>query len=87
MKGLKVMPATFVLYQLSVIAISLAPEGPASDFDGLGKQLLGGFALAVAVAVVYTLIKLRLRDRKPPAQFLSISTPARTEDASPISKD
>ncbi len=81
------MPATFVLYQLSFIAIGLATEGLSSDFDGLGKQLLGGFALAVAVAVVYTLIKLRLRDRKPPAQFISISSPAGTDDGSPISED
>lgn len=81
------MPATFVIYQLSFIAFSLAPEAPASDFDGLGKQLLGGFALAVAVAVVYTLIKLRLRDRKPPAQFISISSATGTEDASQISED
>jgi hypothetical protein len=66
------MPTIFALYQLSLIAISLLQDDPSSDFNGLGKQLLGGFALAVVVAVAFTFIKLRLRDRKPPAEFISI---------------
>jgi hypothetical protein len=66
------MPTIFALYQLGVIAISLLQDDTSSDFNGLGKQLLGGFVLAVVVAVVFTFIKLRLRDRKPPAEFISI---------------
>lgn len=73
MKGLKVMPTTLALYHLTFIALSLLPEDRSSDFNGLGKQLLGGFVLAVVVAVVFTFIKLRLRDKKPPAKFISIS--------------
>lgn len=73
MKGLKVMPTTLALYQLSVIAISLLQDNTSSNFNDLGKKLLGGFVLAVAVAVAYTFIKLRLRDRKPPAEFISIN--------------
>jgi hypothetical protein len=72
MKGLKVVPTIFALYQLAVIAINLLPVDTSSDFNGLGKKLLGGFALAVVVAIAYTFIKLRLRDRKPPAEFISI---------------
>jgi hypothetical protein len=66
------MPTIFALYQLGVIAISLLQDDTSSDFNGLGKQLLGGFVLAVVVAVVFTFIKLRLRDRRPPAEFISI---------------
>jgi hypothetical protein len=71
------MPATFAFYQLWLLTISIADiadEDTFSDFGDLGKQLLGGFVIAVVVAVVYTLIKLRLRDQKPPAQFISIGS-------------
>ena len=73
------MPTAFAFYYLSLLSISLLEDNPASDFDSLGKQLLGGFAVAVAVAVAYTFIKLRLRDRNPPASFISI-TSQREED-------
>lgn len=81
------MPTTLALYHLSFIAISLLQDNTSSDFQDLGKQLLGGFALAVVVAVVYTLIKLRLRDKKPPAQFISISSRQTTDDASEAGGD
>lgn len=68
------MPTAFALYYLSLISISLLEDSTASDFDSLGKQLLGGFAVAVAVAVAYTFIKLRVRDKNPPAPFISISS-------------
>ncbi len=68
------MPTPFALYYLSLVAISLFEDSPASDFDSLGKQLLGGFAVAVAVAIAYTFIKLRLRDKNPPAPFISITS-------------
>lgn len=81
------MPTIFALYHLSYITFSLLQDNPSSDFQDLGKQLLGGFVLAVAVAVVYTLIKLRLRDKKPPAQFISISSFEKTDETSKISDD
>lgn len=58
----------------------LLQESVGSDFNDLGRQLLGGFALAVVVAIAFTLIKLRMRDKKPPAAFISI-TAARPEEA------
>lgn len=81
------MPTIFALYQLSLLAFSLLQGNTSSEFDGIGKQLLGGFALAVAVAVVYTLIKLRLRDKKPPAQFISIASFETTDKTSKVSED
>jgi len=71
-KGLKAMPSTFAFYQLGVIAVSLLQDDTSSDFNDLGKKLLEGFVVAVVVAIAYTFIKLRIRDKKPPADFISI---------------
>ena len=69
------------LYHLSLLSISLLQDDTSSDFDDLGRKLLGGFALAVVLAIVFTLIKLRLRDKKPPAQFISISSSRETDES------
>lgn len=66
------MPATLVMFHLSLVAISLLQENTATDFSQLGRQLLGGFVAAVAVAIAFTFIRLRIRDKKPPKQFISI---------------
>ena len=65
--------ALFQTYQLLLLAINLIFEGEETDFGGLGKMMLGGFVLAIGVAVAITIVRLRLRDKKPPAQFISIS--------------
>lgn len=67
------MPTTLALYHLSFLVISLLQDDAFSDFNGLGKKLLGGFVIAVVAAVAFTFIRLRLRDRKPPTQFISIN--------------
>ncbi|HEY7785197.1 MAG TPA: hypothetical protein VIB00_10745 [Pyrinomonadaceae bacterium] len=58
----------------SLLAFNLIQESEiAADFNELGKLLLGGFAAAVVVALAFTFIKLRLREKKPPTtDFLSI---------------
>ncbi len=73
MKGLIVMPGTLALYHLSFVTISLLQQDTSSDFNGLGKKLLGGFVLAVVVAIAFAVIRMRLSDRKPPAKFISIN--------------
>jgi len=81
------MPTAFALYYLSLLSISLLEDNTASDFDSLGKQLLGGFAVAVAVAIAYTFVKLRLREKNPPASFISItSQPEEDATAKPASE-
>ena len=61
-------------YQLVLLAISLIVDGEETDFTGLGKMMLAGFVLAIGVAMAITFVRLRLRDKKPPAQFISITT-------------
>jgi len=50
-------------------------ETPTAAFDDMGKLLLGGTIAAVIVAVSFTLIRFRMRDKKPPtSNFISISS-------------
>lgn len=73
------MLTTLALYHLSLVAISFLQDDNAVDFSGLGKQLLGGFVLAVVVAIAYTFLRLRWRDKNPSSGFISIN-PVETED-------
>lgn len=75
------MPATLALYHHGLVSIALLQADLSSDFSDLGMELLGGFVLAVVVAVAYTLIKLRRRDKRPPAQFISISSSRETDES------
>lgn len=48
----------------------------ATDFNDLGKLLLGGVTAAIVVAVALTLIRFKLQEKKPPvSNFISISSP------------
>lgn len=59
-----------------IAVITLLQETVATDFDDLGKLLLGGVAAAVVVAVALTLVRFKLQDKKPPAsKFISINSP------------
>lgn len=52
-----------------------------TDFNDLGKLLLGGVAAAIVVAVALTLIRFKLQDKKPPASnFISISSPPNSQN-------
>lgn len=47
----------------------------AGNFDDLGKLLLGGVVAAIVLAVGFTLVRFRLRDKKPQESgFISISS-------------
>ena len=83
------MPTEFalVLLQLSLLAISILQDDTSSDFDDLGRKLLGGFVLAVVVAVALAFIKTRLRDKKPPAQFISISSFQKPDETTKVTPD
>ena len=72
------MPA-IAFYYLESLSIIFFQETIGSDFSELGRQLLAGFLVAVAVAVSFTVIKLRRRDKHPPVPFISIINAERTE--------
>ena len=65
-----------ILFQLcstSLLLFNLAETTGA--FDDLGTLLLGGVVAAIVVAIGLTLIRLRMRDKKPQApSFISISS-------------
>ncbi|HEX5888983.1 MAG TPA: hypothetical protein VFY61_09780 [Pyrinomonadaceae bacterium] len=60
-----------------IALLSLLQDNPVtSDFDDLGKLLLGGMVAAVVVAVAIILVRFKLQDKKPPtSNFISISPP------------
>jgi hypothetical protein len=73
---------------LSRIVIPNDPaRDPSADFGELGKQLLGGFILAVIIAVAFTFLRLRLRDNKPPAEFISISRVKGPDEPAKVAHD
>ena len=74
-----------ILFQLcsnSLLLFNLAET--TGVFDDLGTLLLGGVVAAIVVAIGFTLIRLRVRDKKPQApSFISISS---TESEEPRQK-
>jgi hypothetical protein len=62
--------------QLALMALGFLLQGEPSDFQDLGKLLAIGFGLALAAGVAFTVIRLRLREKKPAAAFLSINSDA-----------
>jgi len=57
-----------------MVLMNLLQEN-AGQFDDLGKLLLGGVVAAIVVAVGFTLIRFRLRDKRPQkSSFTSISS-------------
>jgi len=68
------MMILFALCINSLVLISFLQETP-TNFDDLGKLLLGGVAAAIVFAVGFTLVRFRLRDKKPQtSSFISISS-------------
>jgi hypothetical protein len=63
---------TLTFISLNSLSVIFFQEAIGSDFSELGRQLLAGFLVAVAVAVSFTIIKLRRRDKHPPTPFISI---------------
>ena len=58
------------------LLLNLQETTTTTAFDDLGKLLLGGTVAAIVVAIGFTLIRLRMRDKKPQtSNFISISSP------------
>ena len=60
----------------ALLLINLFQETTATTaFDDLGTLLLGGVVAAIVCAIAFTLVRFRLRDKKPQtSSFISISS-------------
>lgn len=73
---------TYMLIYNSVCLVALIQETQ-TDFNDLGKLLLGGVVAAIIFAVGFTFVRFRLREKSTPASdFISISSP-REKDSKP----
>jgi len=74
-KGRSVMVIFLAVYN-SVCLIAWLQETQ-TDFNDLGKLLLGGVVAAIVFAVAFTFVRLRLREKnpEPSSNFISISAP------------
>lgn len=60
----------------ALLALLQETAAASTDFNDLGKLLLGGVAAATFVAVALVLVRFKLQDRKPPtSNFISINSP------------
>ena len=74
-KGRDVMPL-IVLFLALLTLINLLQETE-TNFGDLGKLLLGGVVCATAIAITFTIVRLKIRDKKPPtSSFISIADKA-----------
>ena len=57
-----------------MVLMTLIEQNVTSSFDDLGKLLLYGVAAAIVLAVGFTVVRFRMRDKKPPtSNFISIT--------------
>ena len=64
----------FILLEASICVLALTEE-TSTHFNDLGKLMLVGFAAALVVAVAFTFVRLRLREKSPQtSNFISISS-------------
>lgn len=60
---------------MNFFLLLLLQDTPTTAFDDLGKLLLGGTVAAIVLAVGFTLVRLRMRDKKPQtSNFISIAS-------------
>jgi len=68
-----------LIHFLSLLEIFVSDADTLGEMNDLGTLMLGGFVLAVMTAIALTIIRLRIRDKKPESpQFISINS--REED-------
>ncbi len=77
-----------LLYRLGLLSMLFLQEADATDFNDLGKLLLGGVVVAIAVAIGFTLLRMKFQSKNPsPPSFISISQFTGKDDAGPSRKD
>lgn len=73
----------FMVVYNSLLLISLLQETQTqTNFDDLGKLLLGGVAAAIVFAIGFTFVRLRLREKShQTSDFISISSPQEKKES------
>ena len=67
--------AAFVIHVIVVLGIFTSDSDALAEMNDLGTLMLGGFIFAVVAAIAVTIVRLRIREKKPGApQFISISS-------------
>ena len=67
--------AALLIHALVVLEIFTSDSEALPDMKDVGTLMLGGFILAVVAAVALTIVRLRIREKKPEtAQFISINS-------------
>ena len=65
----------FLYRALFGVALLVSDQDSLGEMGDLGALMLGGFVLAVGLAVALTFIRIRMRDKRPPEpQFISINS-------------
>ena len=79
MKGKYMLIVTTFGSALVLLQATVADQDALSEMNDMGLVMLIGFVLAVAGAIALTVIRLKIREKKPEApQFISIHS--REED-------
>lgn len=74
---------SFPLRSNSLLLLNL--QETTGAFDDLGKLLLFGVIAAIVVAIGFTLIRMRMRDKRPQtSSFISINSTEREEQRQKI---
>ena len=69
------MTAASLMHVLVVLEIFNSDADALAGMNDLGTLMLGGFILAVVAAIALTIIRLRIREKKPGGpQFISINS-------------
>jgi hypothetical protein len=67
--------AASLIHIMVVLEILTSDSDALAGMNDLGTLMLGGFVLAVVAAVALTIVRLRIREKKPEAsQFISINS-------------
>ena len=64
----------FLIAWFELVTLMSLIQETQTDFQDLGKLLLGGVVAAILVAIAFTFVRMKLRDKKPhTSSFISIA--------------
>ena len=67
--------AALLVYILNIFEVFVSDADVLEDMNDLGTLMLGGFILALVGAIAITIIRLRIREKRPQSpQFISINS-------------